>query len=267
MNYLSINEGNQLARSLTKSLRSKFPELKLADALEAVAAAQGYAGWNAFSKKETPSAVDALLKPFELAHAHDSEDADLRAEDTGCGGYGPEAAVRAHNGFQLRTPAFPQECDYARVCDPLGREIAYWSAEEWKESPQEVMGAIMGALVRGNSWQESKPRTPAKVPHISDINFDQVGEVVWGDNCFNLDWRHHSQENLAALLKQADDETEGWDALTLSRSKDSFYEQETLSIGQLRSMVWDSEQRCFLDEDSKVFRIFYTVNVADLMTM
>lgn len=266
MTYLSVNEGNRLARSMVKALRTKHPSISLADALEALAAAQGYTDWNAFSKKETPAAIDALLKPFERQHAFDSQDADQRAVETDCGGYGPEAVARVHNGFQLRSPAYPEECTYVRVCDPLGREISYWSADEWKDAPEEVMGAVMGALVRGTSWRASKAPSPAKVPHISDVNFDQVGEVIWGENCFNLAWRHHSQENLVELLRQTDEDTADLDALTLSRSKEGFYEQEILSIGQLRSLVWSREQRCFLTEEAEMFRVFYTVDMADILT-
>ena len=37
-------------------------------------------------------------------------------------------------------------CSYIRITDEEGKEIAYWDYEEWVESPQEVMGAIMGAI-------------------------------------------------------------------------------------------------------------------------
>jgi len=34
---------------------------------------------------------------------------------------------------------------YVRVCGPDGREAGYWTWTEWKEDPQLVMGAILGA--------------------------------------------------------------------------------------------------------------------------
>lgn len=44
----------------------------------------------------------------------------------------------------IHTPAHPAPCSYVRiVC--AGLEIAYWTEDEWAESPSDVMGAIMGA--------------------------------------------------------------------------------------------------------------------------
>lgn len=67
----------------------------------------------------------------------------------------------AVNIYEVRTPRHPIPCDYVRlVCmkqersaphgfgSPAPREIEliYWDAEEWREAPVEVMGAIMGAI-------------------------------------------------------------------------------------------------------------------------
>ena len=35
---------------------------------------------------------------------------------------------------------------YVRILDKDEIEIAYWNSEEWTEEPQEVMGALMGAI-------------------------------------------------------------------------------------------------------------------------
>lgn len=268
MNYISLNEGNQLARSLTKALRQKFPELKLADALEAVAASQGYADWNAFSKKETTASIDALLKPFELAHAHDAADADQRAEDSDCGGYGAESILRGHNGFQLRTPAYPSECDYVRVCDPLGREIAYWSSAEWQQAPEEVMGAVMGALVRGQCWSDKK-KPSKKAPHIAQVNFDKVGEIIFGDVCYTLAWRIFTQENLSSHLSAAldnlDETTLSAPALQLATTVDGFEEMRAVTVEELRELRWDLEQRCFVTPSGEAFKVFYALDFAETL--
>lgn len=43
----------------------------------------------------------------------------------------------------------PNGTDYIRVLDEAGQEVAYWSQDEWREEPEFVMGAIMGALANG----------------------------------------------------------------------------------------------------------------------
>ena len=63
--------------------------------------------------------------------------------------YGEECRIPLPNGDTLCCPAYPQDCDYVRFEDADGYEIAYWTWEEWQESPQQamdVMGAIMGAI-------------------------------------------------------------------------------------------------------------------------
>ena len=58
-----------------------------------------------------------------------------------------ESAVKIRNGNSIRMPAFPEECSYVRVINPFGEEVAYWISDEWKDDPQEVMGAILGAAM------------------------------------------------------------------------------------------------------------------------
>lgn len=59
--------------------------------------------------------------------------------------YGPECVLELVNGGSIRSPEFPDECDYVRVCGPGGREIAYWTSDEWRDEPQLVIGAFIGA--------------------------------------------------------------------------------------------------------------------------
>lgn len=48
-------------------------------------------------------------------------------------------------------PKYPAPCDYVRIVDRHSlAEIVYWSHTEWAEAPEEVMGAIIGALCQGN---------------------------------------------------------------------------------------------------------------------
>jgi hypothetical protein len=57
-----------------------------------------------------------------------------------------EFQVELADGRTLRCPAYPDECDYARVCDGDGQEIAYWHYNEWERAPAEVMGAIVATI-------------------------------------------------------------------------------------------------------------------------
>ena len=82
------------------------------------------------------------LNEFEIIHRDDARENQRQIA--------PEAVVRHdQNGFQLRTPAHPLPVEYLRVCDPDGNEIAYWSIEEVQGDAAGVVGAIIGALVRG----------------------------------------------------------------------------------------------------------------------
>ena len=60
-------------------------------------------------------------------------------------GYADECVVLVHSGRELRTPAYPSEVSYVRITQ-LGFELNYWNLDEIKESPSEVLGALMGAL-------------------------------------------------------------------------------------------------------------------------
>lgn len=63
-------------------------------------------------------------------------------------GYGPETIIPhpTSPGWTLRCPAYPAPCNYVRFCDEEENEHAYWCSDEWKDAPEEVMGAIMGVL-------------------------------------------------------------------------------------------------------------------------
>ena len=64
--------------------------------------------------------------------------------------YGEEARVKVPSGYFLcfeTVQENPEGCSYIRFEDEDGEEVAYWVYDEWRESPQEVMGAIMGCLL------------------------------------------------------------------------------------------------------------------------
>jgi len=61
-----------------------------------------------------------------------------------------EHAVELPTGSKVCCPAYPQPCTYVRVVDPVLGEVAYWDSLEWREDPEGVMGAIMGAISSTN---------------------------------------------------------------------------------------------------------------------
>jgi hypothetical protein len=70
--------------------------------------------------------------------------------------YGEEVRIPTVNGQTLCFETFHENmdgCSYIRFVDADDNEIAYWVCDEWAESPQEVMGAIMGAIQNGVSLE------------------------------------------------------------------------------------------------------------------
>lgn len=50
------------------------------------------------------------------------------------------------NGITIRSKGEEYELgSYVRFCDPNGAELLYWDSEEWRENPEGVMGAVLGA--------------------------------------------------------------------------------------------------------------------------
>jgi hypothetical protein len=74
--------------------------------------------------------------------------------------YGPECAATITATTQvLRFSAAPQECDYVRITAAEGKELLYWTSDEWREEPEEVIGALLGACRSG-----AKTPPPARPP-------------------------------------------------------------------------------------------------------
>lgn len=64
------------------------------------------------------------------------------------GDFGTECILTiTETGMQLHADGEdPDGTSYLRVCDPDGDEILYWTSDEWKEEPELVIGAVIGAL-------------------------------------------------------------------------------------------------------------------------
>lgn len=128
MFYQNSAQIRSTAKSLLKALKGQCPSLTLGQVLDAMARTKGYANWSALNQALSVEAVTQTLSNAEQAHMFGAQEADLRAQESGAGGYGDESILQVHTGFLLKVPAYPQECDYVRVCDPFGREVAYWTA-------------------------------------------------------------------------------------------------------------------------------------------
>lgn len=67
-----------------------------------------------------------------------------------------ESSINLPNG-KVVFPAAPAEVTYVRVLNEKDREIAYWDVNEWEEEPEDVMGAILGAIKRAVEGEKNKP--------------------------------------------------------------------------------------------------------------
>lgn len=111
-----------------------------------VVAFRGYQGDNRGAKElaaYSPELALALMRQYDLTAVEvDHALGNLDNE------YGKELAIPVQGCWrQIRCPAYPQECDYVRVVVD-GYEVAYWTSEEWQESPKLVMGAFLGAVAK-----------------------------------------------------------------------------------------------------------------------
>jgi len=85
---------------------------------------------------ETALVAQYGLLPVEARHALDNLEND----------YGEECiTLIAGSHRQIHCSAHPEGCGYVRVTVG-GLEIAYWHMDEWRDDPETVMGAFLGAV-------------------------------------------------------------------------------------------------------------------------
>ena len=90
----------------------------------------------------TEAELDALATQHgwsasELLHA--------KATAACANSWGSECVVVTQNGRELRSPPYPEPCSYVRVVQN-GFQLGYWNSDEWREEPEDVIGAVVGAL-------------------------------------------------------------------------------------------------------------------------
>lgn len=144
-----MSAAESLAHTLEKVLAARMITLGHDQALDVLAELQGASNWSTLASTLSPTAIRDQLAPHERRHLRLNHDCT----------YGPEEQLRAQNGFGLCYGPTEGGCDYVRVIDPLGREIDYYSAEEWQEDPKTVMRQLLHAVARPDHHSEGHPHT------------------------------------------------------------------------------------------------------------
>lgn len=263
---LNINtqaQAKKSARALEKALARNGIKLQRGKALDVLASLCGRQDWNALSQALSPEGVDAMLGDFEREHAADA------AGDA----YGEEHMLVAHTGFQLRYSAETEMVDYVRVCDPLGREIVYWTSNEWAEDPQLVMGAMLGALVRSQPVEVLKGPSPApapmpvkgarRMPTIQDVCFADVSAVcIDGSSGYRM---NYVEDQVAGLLDEVGsaefDEQKDENAIFMERDDDGEVFEEQLTLEQLASLKWDPKKKMFVAPDGTTYEFYFPIDM------
>jgi hypothetical protein len=270
---LNINtpaQAKKSARALEKALERNGISLQHGKALDVLAALCGRQDWNALSQSLSPEGVNAMLSEHELQHAADA------AGDA----FGTEAMLVAHTGFQLRYSAETELCDYVRVCDPLGREIVYWTSSEWAEDPQLVMGAMLGALVRSQPLEVLKgaSATPApatvaakarRMPTIQDVCFTDVSAVcIDGGSGYRM---NYVEDQVVGLLDEVGSEEfqeqKDENAIFMERDDDGQIFEEELTLEQLASLKWDPKKKMFVAPDGTTYEFYFPVPMQNWFDM
>ncbi len=234
------------ARALEKVLQDLGVQTTHGQALDILARLAGFADWNAASAHQREV---FHLDAMEVEHALDAQGTK----------YGRECALRAHTGFELRYDAEEETPSYVRVCDPQGREVAYWVSDEWRDDPELVMGAILGALVRGQPLEvgpkgrsslTDSPRK-AKFPVVFDAPLDRLFRIVEegeGDKngfCRVMD----VIETNALAWRKAYDVLEDDDTVVavVYSLQDGMVQTFNLYVKDIRPLVWEPAKRCFVN--------------------
>lgn len=264
---LNINnpaQAKKSARALEKALERKGITLQRGQALDVLASMCGRGDWNALSQAFSPAGINAQLQDFERQHIAQNDDVT----------YGPEAMLLMPTGFQLRYADGTGPCDYVRVCDPLGREVAYWNSDEWAQAPQEVMGALLGALARGKAVAapqgasaENVPTSvsssTARLPTIQDVAFTDVSAVcIGGASGYRM---NYVEDQVVGLLGEvgSDEFEENKDdyAIFMEREEDGQVITHQLSLELLASLKWDAAKKMFVAPEGTTYEFYFPVTM------
>ena len=267
MQINNTQTAKKTARALEKFLAKSGMDLSHGKALDALSVLAGYKDWNSLAYALSSAGIDAQLDDFEQTHIEHNDDV--------C--YGAENAMVVHTGFELRYSASEDVVDYVRVCDPLGREIAYWNSDEWEEDPQVVMGAIIGALVRGRpvEYTDKKKRIvhPQKVTlpevRIQDVPLSYCSNILLNGDPYAVPYR---EDRILDKLHEPAGDPDAEDdtyhvAMTLYREDDGLEFTDAITLHTLRNLKWDLVKECFVSPGGDLYEFFIEYKFKPGMTV
>jgi hypothetical protein len=119
--------------------------------------------------------------------------------------------------------------------------------------------AVLGASGKDKTANAPQFVSPlvARAPLITDIDFFEAHCVIFGGKCFNIEWRE--EKALPYLCKQDDEDWEDWEdetALELHYEDDGLVFTETLTVGLLSSLHWDTSKGLFVDPEGETYKFF-----------
>jgi hypothetical protein len=155
MNKSTIQAQAEALIRATKYFTGK--NIKHSEALDILSVLYQFKNYNELANYIKPETAFDELDDMEKIHAQDNLDTE----------YENECTIVAQHGRKICMPAYPEQCSYIRIVDRANHEIMYWNYEEWQEDPQDVMGAIMGALNGGasRSLPDFLQELPKKAKH------------------------------------------------------------------------------------------------------
>ncbi len=122
-----------------------------------------------------------------------------------------EFQVELDDGRTLHCPVYPDECEYARVCDGDGRESAYWYCDEWKRASAEVMGAIVAMIDNPHTFGGDGP-IEAITPDVQSFILGRATCGEWPAPQTEAEWLAWILDELEVQVDMIeagrDDETE-----------------------------------------------------------
>jgi hypothetical protein len=68
-----------------------------------------------------------------------------------------EAVIELASGCEVRCPPGSEDCEYVRIVNADGCELAYWHYTEFQEDPVLVLGALLGAMQSSEADEEPDP--------------------------------------------------------------------------------------------------------------
>lgn len=123
--------------------------------------------------------------------------------------YGDEASVALASGLLLRCPAYPDPCSYVRlvVAGECALEVAYWVEDEWRDAPDEVMGAVLGAILRLTPSPPAVevPPPPFDAAPLDDALAELQAGIPDDDGPFGQGYRHALESIAASLAARGND--------------------------------------------------------------